>query len=389
MKRFLCVLFAACAIAALGFAQELKLDGYINSGIGLIATNKDNDDTKIRVFGVDSEQAGGRFRLNGSYTNADKNVGANFRLQLQGNNSTSILGPSYVYGWVRPVEMLQIKAGIVDDSTWETGGAWLKDDQGEGAGLLFRLTPIEGLDLGVGVYAWSQSGSGGNNVTGAPGTIQKWDDIKYTFMASYTMPDVFKINVSGRTFNATGNGTSAQVIGELRLLVVKDLTAVIEFQMNNLYSTANKFDEFSKTGIFNLYETIAYSMDDLKFGLNAGQYFSNASQDKDASLAFSPWISYAMAEGKIVPRLDVGLFLGGHQNANNYDRRNEYKAASNATSTAIYNLKETTFSVRPSVKIFMDSRNFMEIGNAFYCNFVKDTDAVLTNIFYLDFVVRF
>ena len=394
MKRFLCVFLIACAIASLGFAQELKLDGYINSGIGLRVAS-DDDNPALRVFGVDSEQRGGRFRLNGSYTNADKNVGANFRLQLQGAVATGALGPSYVYGWVKPVEMLQIKAGIVDDSTWETGGALLKDDQGEGAGVLFRLTPIENLDIGFGVYAWSQDSSSRNNVISTPGAIQNWWEAKYTVMASYTMPDVFKFNVSGRNYNKTGgriNATeaqkvqSAQVIGELRLLMVKDLTAIIEFQLDGLWNPDRKINKFNDDGMFNIYETIAYSMDDLKFGLNAGQYFKNHSTHKDFSLLFSPWVSYALAEGKIVPRLDAAVFLGGHQNIDgNYDRR-EYKASSN---TASYNLEETTFGIRPSVKLFLDSRNFMEIGNAFYCNKVKDVDAVLTNIFYLDFVFRF
>ena len=389
MKRFLCVLFVAVFAVTLGFAQELKLDGYINSGLGLRAISDKNTYPDIRVFGVDSEQPGGRFRLNGSYSNADKNVGANFRLQLQGaNTATGALGPSYAYGWVKPVEMLQIKAGIVDDSTWETGGAWLKDDQGEGAGVLFRLTPIEGLDLGFGAYVWSQEGSGNNNIIQTPGAMKNWQDAKYTFMASYTMPEVFKINVSGRNLNTTGNN-SAQVIGELRLLMVKDLTAVIEFQMDNLYSIANKFDEFSKTGYFNLYETIAYSMDDLKFGLNAGQYFSNNTGHDDAGLVFSPWVSYALAEGKIVPRLDAAVFLGGHQYKTNYDRRNEYKASTTANRTGTYNFDDTTFSVRPSVKLFFDSRNFMEIGNAFYSHKNKGNDAEIINFFYLDFVVRF
>ena len=388
MKRFLSVLLVAVFAITLGFAQELKLDGYINSGVGFRIVNEDNADPTLRVFGVDSEQFGGRFRFNGSYTNADKNIGANFRLQLQGSNSNRIFGPSYAYGWFRPIEMLQIKAGIVDDSTWETGGVWLKDDQGEGAGILLRLAPMEGLDVGFGAYTHSQGSSSGNNEI-IPGTARNWWDAKYTFMASYLMKDMFKINVSGRNFNATGNN-SAQIIGEFRLLMVENLTAIVEIQLDGLWNRTDKFDAFSNTGYFNIYETIAYSMGDFKFGLNAGQYFSNSKAHKDPSLVFSPWVSYSLSEGKIVPRLDAAFFLGGHQhNGGNYDRRSEYKANSDATRTATYNSDETTIGVRPSVKFFIDSRNFMEIGNAFYLTNKKGDDAAIANIFYLDFVFRF
>ena len=386
MKRFLSVLLVAVFAVTLGFAQELKLDGYVNSGLGLRIVNDDDVNPTLRVFGVDSEQFGGRFRFNGSYTNADKNIGANFRLQLQGNDiQNRSFGPSYAYGWFRPIEMLQIKAGIVDDSTWETGGVWLKDDQGEGAGILLRLTPMEGLDVGFGAYTHSQGGSSGNNLI-APGEPQNWWDAKYTFMASYLMKDVFKINVSGRNFNTTTSNTSAQVIGELRLLMVENLTAIIEIQLDGLWNRTDEFDAFNNTGKFNIYETIAYSMDDLKFGLNAGQYFNNAPGKDDVCLVFSPWVSYAMAEGKIVPRLDGAFYLGGALNSSgNYDRRNEYKA----DNTAQYDSDYKLIGVRPSIKFFMDSRNSLEIGDAFYYSKVGDADADIANIFYLDFVFRF
>ena len=380
MKRFLCVLFAAVFAVTLGFAQELKLDGYINSGLGLIIDNDSGNEVKLVVMGVDSEQFAGRFRLNGAYTNADKNIGANFRLQYQGNNPSSGFAPSFVYGWVKFFDMLQFKAGLVDDAVWETGGAILKDDQGEGAGVLARLTPVAGLDIGLGAFAWSPSGGSGNNSYATPGKLQNWNDVKYTAMVSYTLPDVFKINLSGRTFNASGNN-SARVLAEFRLLAVKGLTAIVELEMDNLYNRADHFNYFTTDGKVNIFETFAYKIDSLNFGLNAAQYISNAAAADMVGIRFNPWISYALLDGKLVPRLDGVFFLAGEwKSAQNYDRRADL-AATNKKGTYVFN-------VRPSLKINVDSRNSFEIGDVMY--YEKATGGkTFSNVFYLDYVFRF
>jgi hypothetical protein len=280
--------------------------------------------------------------------------------------------------------MLTIKAGILDDAVWETAGAILKDDQGEGAGILARLSPVDGLDIGLGAYAWSQLGGNDNNAIATPGVAQNWWDAKYTFMASYTMPKMFKLNLSGRSFNASGNNTSARFIGEFRLLAVENLTAIAEVELDKLFDTNEdwKYDSFKEQGLFNIFETIAYSMGDLKFGLNAAQYISNVEEQKDMGLRFNPWISYALNEGKVVPRLDAVYFIGGNrQGDGRYDRRTEFAPNYNGDSSVI--------SGRPSVKFNLDSRTTFEIGDAFYYQKPASGDAVTTNVLYTDFVLRF
>ena len=439
MKRIFLVCVAVFT-AALVFAQELKFDGYVNYGAGVQFSNRDGEsDPRVRAAGVDSEQAGGRFRLNGSYTNADKNAGVNFRFQLQGANAgesvvtgvTSAKDPSapdptdpvtsvttstrrliggnntydvglvFAYGWVRPVEMLQIKAGLVGDSTFETQGPILKDDAGggAGAGVFVKLTPIEGLDIGVGAYPRSADGSNGNNRITDIGLITDWYKVKYTFGLAYTMPEVFKFNASFRSFNEAGvsSRASARAIGEVQLLMVQDLTAIVEVELDNLYTRAEEFDQFSKTGIFNIYETFAYKMDDLRFGLTAAQYIKNVPEGatgnaalKDIGLRFNPWISYALSEGKIVPRLDAVFFLAG-------DRASEtgsdgYKWDRRYEVAPTYNKDVYVFNVRPSVKINFDSKAALEIGDVVYYRknpALNKGDGFINNVFYVDLVVRF
>jgi hypothetical protein len=193
-------------IAGMAFAQELKFDGYVNSGLGLVITDREDADGTvdpyIAAYGVDSEQTLFRFRLNGSYTNADGNVGAKFRFQAQTNNQGQYPILPYAFGWVKFFDILTVNAGIVNDSTWESKGAILTDDQGEGLGVLVKVSPIKGLDLGVGAYT-SNSGSGSvnNALSNATPSAVDWNEAKYTVNGSYTMPDLFKLNATYRGEN--------------------------------------------------------------------------------------------------------------------------------------------------------------------------------------------
>jgi len=424
MKRIFCVLLAVLLAAAFSFGQELKFDGYVNSGLGLLYTdaedaNGDKQDPTLMGYGVDSERNIGRFRLNGAYTNADKNAGLNFRFQVQGRGSFSttsssaatgnptvpsggtavdphthtvtattrypINAPSlaFGYGWVKPVEMLTIKAGLVDDSTWRTADYIYNESQSEGAGLLLRLSPISGLDIGAGAYVATFNSGSNNNFFGVNVPEQiKLDEAKYTINAAYTMDKVFRFMVSWRNENETGGNAAdygnSQILAELRLLMVENLTAIVVGRYDNLDN-----DDKDKNLIF--YETFGYKIGDLGLGLNAAEFVkmdtAAANANDDFSFWVNPWVSYSMAEGKIVPRLDVVYFMGGLPNGTNYHRR---------AFAANYNTDASVINARPSIKFNLDSRASLEIGDSFY--YVtpgKDIDAVINNVFYTDIVVRF
>jgi hypothetical protein len=379
IKKILCVSLALGA-AAFGFSQELKFDGYVNSGLGLVITSKEDTDPQVMAYGLDSQRFIGRFRLNGAFTNADKNAGANFRLQVQGkgiqNEPANLPALAFGYGWFKPLDMLTVKAGLVDDSTWQTGDAILAGDQGEGAGMLVRVSPVTGLDFGVGAYAASYGGGSSNNffsIGPLPESL-RWDAIKYTFNAAYTLDKVFRAAVSGRTWNLTGNETTPRVLGELRLLAIEHLTAIAVIE-------ADKVDEdFSDTGLINCYETLAYQAGDLGFGLNAAQYLNNA---KDApALRFNGWLNYALNEGGIVPRIDLDYFLGGQRDGSNC-HRHTYKPVNTEDDSII--------TARPSVKFNFGSKTSFEIGDAVYYDIDgrDGADDEITNVLYFDVVIKF
>jgi len=410
MKKFLCVFLAAFFAAALGFTQELKFDGYINSGLGLWISDKEGDtNPKVMAYGVDSERYIGRFRLNGAYTNEEKTAGANFRFQVQGKgwapSVTSGKGgtPEHThsvttgfpmdtpaltvgYGWVKFLDMITIKAGLVDDGTWQTADYIYNDDQSEGAGVLVRVSPIKGLDIGAGGFVATPNSSGNNNFFGVNLPTQlMWDEAKYTFSAAYTMEDVFRFMVSGRPANKTGGDAKynrSNILAEFRLLAVDNLTAVVVGQMDN-------FDKDDNNKLINIYETFGYKIGNLGLGLNAAQYIvmeqTDANKKKDAptdiAVWVNPWVSYGFKEGAVVPRLDIVYFMGGAIDGENYQRRG-FVANNNKDAYVI--------NARPSVKINVNSKASFEIGDSFYYTKAgSKADAVINNVFYVDLVVKF
>jgi len=232
MKKFLVLAAIIVVSATVVFAQELKFDGYLNSGLGVVADDNEDHDPYFKAFGVDSESNGFRFRLNGSYQNEAKNAGVRFRLQGQRRiDQSGYLSMPYLYGWVGFLEnKITLTGGLVMDSTWESADWWWNDDTGEGLGLLLKAEPIKGLNLGFGAYTISQQSGGGNNwlqytpitigtnpITGDPTytaganrlpnfseIMLKPEDVKYTFNAAYTMPDTFRLSAIYRTQNKAG-----------------------------------------------------------------------------------------------------------------------------------------------------------------------------------------
>jgi hypothetical protein len=135
-------------------------------------------------------------------------------------------------------------------------------------------------------------------------------------------------------------------------------------------------------------------------GLNAVQFLYNRKIDEEKidynpGLLFNLWGSYAF--NSIVPRLDLVYFMGGRSrlsgsgNTNGWDRA----AFTNAASASDAEKDLSVFSARPSVKINLDSKTFIEIGDMVNYDFGNydgaykdsgdpDKKSRLTNVFYID-----
>ncbi|MDR2446592.1 MAG: hypothetical protein LBD58_04800 [Treponema sp.] len=426
MKRIVYAAYAiilAAATAGTAFAQEFKWDGYINSGLGLVMTDRQvpdgnggvkNAEPYLTAFGVDSQQWGYRFRLNGSYTNEAKTAGVKLRLQGQSKtdkdsnaatkgeldsqsdpktvtaittiNAIPVISLPIAYGWLTFFDAFTLNAGIIDDSAWTAGGH-MTDDMGEGLGLSLKISPVSGLDLGIGAYAISSLGSGDNNTLAAginKNVINVWN-AKYTFNVGYTLPNAFKITATFRPKNDAGGSSnrdeSMKASAGLRLLMVKDMTAIAEAYLD-------KLEEFDSKGAVTIFETLGYKIGGLSFGLNAGEYIV-IDEKKDFAVNFNPWVSYAL--GGIAPRLDVVCFLGGQPSGSSGTAEGSYPRI--ASYSATNNAKDSVVGISPSVKFAIDGKTSLEIGDA--VNFEQwhenhygasghKKNGKITNVFYID-----
>ncbi|MCL2801483.1 MAG: hypothetical protein FWD28_06990 [Treponema sp.] len=383
MKKLIAMTVILSAFAGAVYAQGLSFGGYFNSGLGVISI--EDQDPTVRAFGVDSESNGYRFRFNGSYQNEERTAGFRFRLQSQRSVTGSVqdfyddtytfpipLSIPFAYGFMNFFEnKLNLNAGIVDDSAWQTADWWLNDDVGEGLGVLVKLNNIiDGLSLGFGGYTISQRGGGDNNQLARPiNFTPALSDIKYVISGSYTMKDTFYIGGSFRTENTSGSQTSSQFMGDFRLLAVEGLTAIVAVSLDNLQN-------FENAGNIVISETFAFKVnDEFNVGLNAVQFFYNRPTDLDPGFLFNLWGSYAF--GDVIPRIDLVYFIKGQSNTSQQYHRRGYAATANNNEISV-------FSVRPSVRINLDSRTHLEIGDVVHFNNNAGTN-IMTNVFYVDF----
>jgi hypothetical protein len=120
-----------------------------------------------------------------------------------------------------------------------------------------------------------------------------------------------------------------------------------------------------------------------------------AKNSDDIAFQFNPWVSYAI--GKLVPRLDVVYFIGGQvaDSSNAVEGKIDRKGYSAFTAN---DPDASVIGVRPSLKINLDSKTTLEIGDLvnyekrptkFFGAGTDMKDSKLTNTFYVDLTVKF
>jgi hypothetical protein len=424
------VLLTAGTFAAAGlFAQEIKFDGYVNSGLGVVYSTEDGAaDPFIAASAGEAGSNAFRIRLHAAYTNEAGNAGAFLRLQAAGGYNTLTLPAAY--GWFSALNnILNVKGGIVDDGTWNTGGVFFNSDVGEGLGALVKISPVSGLDIGVGAYLAETPAEGQNNqlfadhheLKGGKYYARDFDEAKYTFSLGYTLPDVVKFVASfrakseaGTGANADGSGFTSDILSSrlragVSLLTVPNLKANVELELDNLQdfsglkngekdawdrivgpwdhdndsATEDKvtLSSTAASGKITITETVQYDLGSLSVGLWAVEWLSQA-ENTDFALYVNPWVSYAL--GSIVPRLDLGYGSGAQASFNN-SNLNWYRT----NYGPVYDSDVSVISIRPSVKLNIDSKTFVEIGDLIDLDGKKagwgDADSRISNLFYVDF----
>jgi hypothetical protein len=172
--------------------------------------------------------------------------------------------------------MVKVKAGVVDDGSWNTAGD-IGGDSGEGTGVLVLVMPMDGLNFGAGMYA--------NDSKGTPG------DATYTAGFAYTMAKTVGLEAS----MLIQNSKAQSAIGGFQVLMVPQLSAAFEYQVTGLA-------DFSNTGLNTITETLSYDLSPAKVGVTAYEWLSQVSS-KDLGFKVNPWVSYT--SGPFTPMLGV------------------------------------------------------------------------------------
>jgi hypothetical protein len=383
MKKLLIALLAlsvAGATVSAADAPALKLSGYFNTGFEYSGGDAFDDPT-LSMFArdADSSPKGYRFQLDGAY---DAGLyGTNFRMRAQGTANDPTFYMAYGYGWVKLFEIAKIKAGYVDDGTFNSMGD-IDGDAGEGLGALLTVAPIDGLTVGLGIYpkdatrietnSKDLATASGDSSYSNPAYALEYT--KFTYSAAYEMKDLVKAALSIQAQKADDTatidykGSIAQLRAGVSVLAVPNLTAVFEYELAR--GNVNEGTEVADSKLTTLAGTFSYAVDD---AITAGVVVYSWNSDfkgADAGFKVNPWATYAM--GSLTPKLSVAYIVNDGAEGTEDD---------------------TEFQINPSCKYTLDKNASIDMGLK-YVTFGSDSanaDADIESGYtlYADFLWKF
>ena len=320
MKRALIVLLLLAVAGGL-FAQ-ISFGGHVRSG--LVVAVPDEGDPAFGVYNPDPNNAF-RFELNGAYTNADANAGANLRFRM---NETA-WGGEYAYAWFKPLDILWLYGGKMDNNRWGTfGGYDASGDVGSPTGFHLRLDPVPGASLGVGIAPALVDGVWG-----------EFADASYRFGVRYTASGLLDA-AANIAYNGASEVTNANAgVNILALASAGFSRLAIDVAVRNLG------DAFDTTGTFGVGPRIEFKVGDLSGGLRA-QVYIPVVDGQDLDTAATVWGSYPI--GSITARLGAGFELKGGFKAANSTGTFDYREW-DALPKAIGGADDPLVVVKPSL----------------------------------------
>jgi len=188
-----------------------------------------------------------------------------------------------------------------------------------------------------------------------------------------------------------GRQESAQLTGEFRFLKLRRLTAIMAFSLD-------KLENFAAQGDTVISQTFAYEFNRFTLGLNAVEFIYNREDPLGKKLLYYPgllfnlWASYTYII--LDSRLDLVYFWGGRSRVGGTESNMWHRKGfinQDPDNTHILSV----FCVRPSVKLNLLSRAFIEIGNMFNYDYGNYDAAYgdsgdlkkrsrISNVFYID-----
>ena len=291
MKKALIVLLILALAGGL-FAQDISFSGHVQTGM-FIDILKADDDVHVRA---DDDDAGVPVRADFTAAVDDGNWGAVIGFR-------SDTGNAYVhnaYGWLKPVDMLKISAGIIDDGIWGTRGE-LDDGVATGGGLRFEIMPIDGLNLGAffsyphgtGVYAEKIGNFFGETAFG------------FEYEA-----DAFYVSAALKLFSEETDGSAN---GYENKIDDTDMKLIFGAGVNlgalalELSGKVDHLGSYGDVGWAEIYEEAKFGVSDaLQVGLLLGEALQGPDPSGLVGLKVKPWVEFAVNDAVSVGA-DVGV----------------------------------------------------------------------------------
>jgi hypothetical protein len=206
-------------------------------------------------------------------------------------------------------------------------------------------------------------------------------DAMYTANLKLALPDMLNFTASYRN-DPSGDYNSAAIAG-VEILAAKSLGVGIALAGN-----LDGLQAFGDIGYASIYQSLTWDASNFSLALNAAQYFDPG--EKVALDTYTPglwfWFHGAykgLAEGKLVPRLDLNYFIGGAFGA--FDRKNDEWAFNNNIHYDNFSANHikglSTFNVRPSASFSFDKRTWIELGYIFNL-MIQESDSFMDHAIY-------
>ena len=361
MKKALVILLVLAVTGGL-FAQGWTFSGRMDSGYGLYKADG------RALFGglIAQDQAvnGPRMFFDANYTNDNKNAGMNVRFRSQGT-TTAWAGATglgvhmrYAYGWLAAMDgLLRAEGGRIQSTPFDSldpisNGENFYDSYG----VLGYIKPIDILTIGGGVG----SGSSLNDLNFVDRSIAY-------FGFNVLVPDTFRLNGMVRLQHTPRLAVGVSPLGAafqnsraalgFSFLGVKDLKLMVQGIFRGL-------DKFSDYGSMHFYEYFAYNgVENLSLNL---AFTEAAHQAKDTDLYFRAWfwLTYALNEGAILPRLDFNYVMGGKwTTAYGLSYNDSFNDNGGYTAECYtYDKDQTFMTITPSVAFRINGNCFIALG---------------------------
>jgi hypothetical protein len=290
------------AIAGGLFAQELNWTGTVRTGFQIDVIDGADD---IGIYATDDDvPTPVKARLGLTYTDGPWGLKLGTGANIGSESGTSMFVHN-AYGWMDFVDgMLNIKAGLIDDNVWDTGGEY-DDGVATGGGVRLEILPIEGLNLGA-FFTYPDPAK-----------------VSATKIANFFQETAFGFSFDGGIFDVAAAIKLHSEECEYTSFDGMDMRLVFAFGFTGIPGLTLRVDggvehlaKYSDAGEATIWEEVDFALGPLSVGLHARELLLGYGDIALAEVEVKPLVEYAVSDsvsvGADVPVVmaDIGDGLG-------------------------------------------------------------------------------